>query len=75
MDNLYERLEDARSDSYRERVEGWIEEDSSSIKDIEEQLECVEGWIEEDANSIKDIEERLKHVKGWVEDDLNKLNS
>lgn len=52
LDELYERLEDARSDSYRERVEGWIEEDSSSIKDIEEQLERVNSWIKEGWNKL-----------------------
>ncbi len=75
LDELYEKLSDARSDSYRERVEGWIEKDDSSIEDIETQLERVNGWIEEDDSSIKDIETQLERVNNWVQEDSRTLNS
>ena len=73
LDKLYEDLNDARSDSYRERVEGWIEEDSNSIQEIEEKLENVNEWIEEDSNSIQEIEEKLENINEWIEEDSNSI--
>ena len=75
LDDLYEKLADARSDSYRERVEGWIEKESSSIEDLEKELDNVNNWIEEDTSSIQSLEEELVRVNGWIDEDLNKLNN
>ena len=52
LDELHEKLSDARSDSYQERVEGWIEEEESFIENIEAQLERVNGWIQEDSRTL-----------------------
>ena len=75
LDELYVKRDDARSDSYSERVEGWIEEELESIQDIEEKLEKINGWIEEDSDSIKDIEENIERVNDWIAEDADKLNS
>lgn len=48
LDSLYERLSDARSDSYRERVTGWIGEEVSAIREIERKIDEIRGWISED---------------------------
>jgi len=43
------RLEDmrdsARSDSYRERVDGWIDEEHERIAEIERKIDQIKGWI------------------------------
>ena len=74
LDELNEKHSDARSDSYRERVEGWIEKNESSIEDIEAKLEQVKGWIEKDESSIKDIEAKLEEVNDWIQEDSKTLN-
>ena len=48
LDGLYERLPGAWSDSYRERVAGWIEEEVSAIRDIGGKIAEIRGWISED---------------------------
>jgi len=73
LDELNEKHSDARSDSYRERVEGWIEEDESSIEDIEAKLEQVNDWIEEDESSVEDIETQLERVEGWIKEDESSI--
>ncbi len=74
-DELYEKLDNATNNSYIERVEGWIEENSESIQDIEEQLDRYKSWIQEDMSSIQDIEEQLDRYKSWIQEDMDKLNS
>jgi len=45
------RLEDmlcaARSDSYRDRVEGWIDEERERINEIENKIHLMRGWLSE----------------------------
>lgn len=52
LDDLSDKLADARSDDYRSRVLGWIEEERSAIGDIEQQIARIEGWIDEDLNKL-----------------------
>ena len=75
LDELYEKRDDARSDSYRARVEGWIEKELESIQDIEEKLENINGWIEGNSDSIEDIEKNLERVNDWIAKDSDRLNS
>ena len=35
------------SDNYRDRVEGWIDEEEGKLRDIDEQISQVEGWLSE----------------------------
>ena len=74
-DELDEKLDNATSNSYIERVEGWIEENSDSIQEIEEQLDRYNTWIQEDMSSIQDIEEQLDRYNTWIQEDMDKLNS
>ena len=48
LDSLYDRLSDARSENYRERVAGWIAEEVSAISDIERKIGEIRDWISED---------------------------
>ena len=75
LDKLNEDLNDARSNSYRERVEGWIEEELNSIQEIEGKLEDINNWIEDDSASIQEIEGKLEDINNWIEEDLSKLNN
>ena len=52
LNELYEKHNDARSDSYRELVEGWIEEELRNIQDIEEKMTDIDGWIREDESKL-----------------------
>jgi hypothetical protein len=47
LSDLEEKRDSARSDDYRARVEGWIEEEEGRIRDIRAQIEQVEGWLED----------------------------
>lgn len=51
---LYGKLSEARSDEYRSRVEGWIEEERSAISDIERKIEEIDGWIDEDLEKLRE---------------------
>lgn len=54
VESLYERLSEARSDSYRARVESWISEEVSAIRDIERKIDDIRGWISEDLGKLND---------------------
>lgn len=53
-DELREKIATARSDDYRERVEGWLEEEEERSKSIEESIERIKGWIEEDEKKFNE---------------------
>ena len=46
-------MSSAWSDGYRERVEGWIDEEEHAIDDIEAQIRQVEDWLEEDRSKLR----------------------
>ena len=43
----------ARSDSYRKRIDDWIEEERSRIAEIEGKIEQVEAWISEARDKLR----------------------
>ncbi len=47
LSDLQGKLDEARSDGYRTRVEGWIDEEESKLRNVEEQIEQVEAWLQE----------------------------
>lgn len=47
LDELQGKLGNAWNDDYRERVEGWIEEEEENIRNIKEQIVQVEQWLQE----------------------------
>jgi chromosome segregation ATPase len=55
--NNLSKLEDMRdsawSDSFRDRVEEWIDEENARISDIESKIDQIKGWI-------SDIEAKLR---------------
>lgn len=44
----YDKLSDAWSDEFRERVQGWIDEGEEKASDIEASIDRLTTWIEED---------------------------
>ncbi|UPJ57652.1 hypothetical protein [Bradyrhizobium sp. 192] len=48
-------LENASSDEYRERVEGWLAEAEAKKESIEESVRRIEEWIEQDERRRADI--------------------
>jgi len=53
LDELHDKLSDARSDDFRSRVSGWISEEESSISEIREKLRNIEDWIYENRDKLR----------------------
>jgi len=53
LESLAERLADARSDEYRSRVLGWIEEERDAILDIQGKIDQINSWIAEDLEKLR----------------------
>lgn len=47
VSELEDKRSEATSDSYRDRVEGWIDEEREKIAGIESQMDQIKGWIAE----------------------------
>lgn len=47
LSELEEKRDTAWNDDFRDRVEGWIDEEESRIRDIRDQIHQVEGWLDE----------------------------
>lgn len=47
VSELYDKLSDARSDDYRYRVSGWIDEEEANIRGLRDKLQNVEEWLYE----------------------------
>jgi len=52
LEELKHKRDSARTDEFRERVEGWIEEEER-IESIKESITRIESWIEEDENKLR----------------------
>lgn len=52
LSDLHSKRADAWSDSFRDRVDGWIDEAESSIREIEEKVIRVRGFISEDQDKL-----------------------
>jgi hypothetical protein len=51
--DLREKIESAWNDEFKERAEGWLEEQEARIKNIEEHIERIKQWIEEDERKLQ----------------------
>ena len=47
LSELQSKYAEAWSDDYRDRISGWIDEETDSIRDIQNKLSEVESWIHE----------------------------
>ena len=47
LSKLEDMRDSARSDSYRDRVDSWIEEEQERIGEIESKIRQVKGWVSE----------------------------
>lgn len=53
LNELYDKLREARSDDFRSVVSGWISEEESNIADIKEKLRRIEDWIYENKDKLR----------------------
>jgi hypothetical protein len=53
LDELHDKLRDARGDDFRSVVSGWISEEEAGIRDVKEKLGKVEDWIYEDKEKLR----------------------
>ncbi len=51
-DHLLEQRDSAWSEGFRERVEGWIEEEEERIRDIRAKIAQVEDWLREERTKL-----------------------
>lgn len=73
LDQLHERLSGARTDSYRESVNDWIEEQTVKISEATEKLDKVRTWMKDDESAIGDIRDKIERVRGWIKEDKRSL--
>ena len=52
LDGLYDKRAGARSDSFRDRVDGWIREEEQAISDIEHKIDRLRQWIAEERSRL-----------------------
>lgn len=53
LDDLRDKQASAWSDEFRDRVEGWIDEEESAIADIRAKIHQIEEWLEEERSKLK----------------------
>jgi hypothetical protein len=53
LDSLRDQRNSAWSDSFRDRVEGWIDEEEDRISSIKEKIDRIEGWLDEDRRKLE----------------------
>jgi hypothetical protein len=53
LDELRNQRDMAWSDSFRDRVEGWINEEETAIDDIRRKIDEIESWIEEEKTKLR----------------------
>ncbi len=50
---LDDKRSSAWSDGFRERVEGWIQEEQDAISDIKDKVRQIEAWVEEGREQLR----------------------
>jgi len=53
LSKLEDMRDSAHSDTHRERVDGWIEEERDKIADIERKIDQIKGWIAETESKLR----------------------
>ncbi len=53
LDELRDKRDSAWNDSFRDRVEGWIDEEEDRIASIKEKIDRIEGWLDEERNKLR----------------------
>lgn len=66
VEDLEDKLAEARSDSHRERVESWIEETKERIAKVEKDILNNHKKITESKTRISEIEEKTKEVDSSI---------
>jgi hypothetical protein len=53
LEELREKRDSAWNDDFRERVEGWIEEEERAIDDIRGKIDDIESWIQQEEEKLR----------------------
>ncbi len=53
LDKLRDDRDSAWNDDFRERVEGWIEEEEERREQVKEKITRIEGWLDEERNKLE----------------------
>ncbi len=52
LSELEDKRDSAWNDDFRDRVQGWIDEEENRISDVKEQITQVEGWLSEQRGKL-----------------------
>lgn len=52
LSELRDKRDTAWNDDFRERVEGWIDEEERAVDDIQRKIDEIEGWREEERGKL-----------------------
>ncbi len=64
LEDLEDKYSEARSDSFRDKVSGWIDETKSKIDRVENDIDSIEEKIRDVKKSIEDLEKKIDEVRG-----------
>lgn len=68
LEDLEDKYNDAYSDSFRDKVSGWIEEAKEKISEIENDIEQLEEKIREVENDIEELPDKITNLENDIEE-------
>lgn len=74
LDDLEDKYSDARSDSFRDKVSGWIDETKTKIDKVENDIDSIEDKIRDVKKQIDELEDKISDVEKCIEDIENKID-
>jgi HD superfamily phosphodiesterase len=55
VEKLRDKIDSAKSESFKERAQGWLEEELERSAKIAEHIERIKGWIDEDNLKLSNL--------------------
>jgi uncharacterized coiled-coil DUF342 family protein len=74
VDDLEDKYSDARSDSFRDKVSGWIDETKSKIDKVENDIDSIEDKIRDVKRQIDELEDKISDVEKSIEELEKKID-
>lgn len=68
LEDLEDKYNDAYSDSFRDKVSGWIDEAKEKISEIENNIEQLQEKIRVVENDIEELPDKIRKLEGNIEE-------
>lgn len=68
LDDLEDKYNDAHSDSFRDRVSGWIDEKKSKISEVEDDIDQLKDKIRDVENDIEELPDKIRNIENDIEE-------